>query len=205
VYATAERAGVPVPPDFLLLIRCHWRAFHQSPDSATRMRNCPTLRLPPPWRPSGRRDVEMLGGIVEGLLKESNRHPWEDGLRSPAQGRTLPTSSTHPRRRSRYSLPDCLGEAQAPLLPERLTLGQARSEFSPIEALFDESCRRDRREPQVRFAQLRRGSAADGLRLWRQAPEPGRASGILFQPHCTPERRETCCGPTYTMSPPHNY
>ena len=28
----------------------------------------------------------------------------------------------------------------------------------------------------------------DGLRLWRQALGPGRASGILFQPHCTPEQ-----------------
>jgi hypothetical protein len=117
--------------------------------------------------------------LVEGLLKESNRHPlggiffellrkagepWADLLDPP----TVPLDVA--------TCLDRLGEAQVPLLPVRISPTGPGSDEAPIEALFDEMlhCGRDRREPQVRFARL----AGEALRSGRFAVvEAGTGTG----------------------------
>jgi hypothetical protein len=177
----AERVGVPGPPDFLLLDTLPLaRLFHQSPGQ--RHTNEELAQHYGCHHPGAHRadvDVEMLSGVVEGLLKETNRHPlggmvfellrkagdpWADLLDPP----TVPLDVA--------ACLDCLGEAQAPLLPERVAPAGPGSDEAPIEALFDEMiCRgRDRREPQVRFARL----AGEALRSGRFAiVEAGTGTG----------------------------
>jgi hypothetical protein len=124
-------------------------------------------------------DVEMLSGIVEGLLKETNRHPlgvmlfellrkagdpWADLLDPP----TVPLDVT--------AYLDRLGESQTPLIPARVAPAGPGSDEAAIEALFDEMLHRgrDRREPQVRFARL----AGEALRSGRFAVvEAGTGTG----------------------------
>src|SRR5262249_35406783 len=73
----AERVGVPVPPDFLLLDTLPLaRLFHQRPGQRhTNEELAQHYGCHRPGVHPADVDVEMLGGVVEGLLKETNRHP----------------------------------------------------------------------------------------------------------------------------------
>src|SRR5262249_23888244 len=104
-------------------------------------------------------DVEMLCGVVQGLLAEPSRHPagaliyellrkagdpWGDLLEPPLLALDLEATLAR------------LGEAQPPLLPLRGASEGPGAEDTAIEVLFAEMVARgrDRREPQVRFARL---------------------------------------------------
>jgi ATP-dependent DNA helicase DinG len=161
IRSVAERVGVAVPEDFEVLDTLPLaRLFHQSPGQ--RHTNEDLAERYGCHRTGAHRadaDVEMLCGVVQGLLGETGRHPagaliyellrragdpWGDLLEPPLL--PLDLEATLAR----------LGEAQTQLLPLRGASEGPGAEDAAIETLFSEmvSRGRDRRGPQVRFAEL---------------------------------------------------
>ncbi|HEV2765468.1 MAG TPA: RecQ family ATP-dependent DNA helicase, partial [Pyrinomonadaceae bacterium] len=168
----AARVGLEVPSDLLLLDTLPLaRLFLQG--AGQRHTNEALAKHYGSFRTGAHRadaDVEMLCGTIEGLMGETNRHPagtliyellrrsedpWGDLLEPPRAPLDLEAALA------------LLGGAQKPLLPTpderrraRGSAPAAGAEEASVAALFDEMARggRERREPQIRFAQL--GAAA---------------------------------------------
>jgi ATP-dependent DNA helicase RecQ len=177
----AGRVGVTLPSDFGVLDTLPLsRLFHQAPGQ--RHTNEELAEYYGCHRPGAHRadaDVDMLCGVVQGLLSEPSRQPagalifellrragdpWGDLLAPPPL--PLDLEATLAR----------LGETQPPLLPLRGPPKGPGAENSDMEALFSQmiSRGRDRREPQVRFARL----AGEALRAGRFAVvEAGTGTG----------------------------
>src|SRR5262249_25462629 len=139
----AARVGAALPADFNVLDTLPLaRLFHQA--SGQRHTNEDLAQHYGCHRPGAHRadaDVEMLCGVVEGLLGEPSRHPagaliygllrragdpWGDLLEPPLL--PLDLEATLAR----------LGEAQPPLLPLRGASEGPGAEDAAIEALFAE-------------------------------------------------------------------
>jgi len=128
-------------------------------------------------------DVETLCDIIEGLLGETNRHPAGSLIYELLRRAGDPWGDLIEPPRAPLDVDSVLarfGEAQPPLLPERNDKSRRTSrsgaEADRVAEIFDEMTRRgrDRREPQVRFAQV----SADALRSGRFAVvEAGTGTG----------------------------
>ncbi len=177
----AGRVGILLPEDFQVLDTLPLaRLFHQAPGQRHKNEDLAErygCHLAGAHRADV--DVEMLCGIVQGLLTEPSRHtagaliyellrrakdPWGDLLEPPLVPLDIEATLAH------------LGEAQPPLLPLREESEGPGAEDAAIEGLFAEMVGRgrDRREPQVRFARL----AGEALRAGRFAVvEAGTGTG----------------------------
>jgi ATP-dependent DNA helicase DinG len=165
----AARVGVALPEDFLVLDTLPLgRLFHQAPGQ--RHTNEDLAEHYGCHRSGAHRadvDVEMLCGVVHGLLGEPSRHPagalihellrragdpWGDLLEPSHLPFDLEATLAH------------LGEEQPPLLPLRSASEGPGAEDATIEALFGEMVARgrDRRDPQIRFARLAGGALRAG-------------------------------------------
>jgi ATP-dependent DNA helicase RecQ len=162
----ASRVGLEMPVDFLLLDTLPLaRLFLQG--RGQRHTNVTLAEYYGCLREGAHRadvDVEMLCGTLEGLLGETNRHPagaliYELLKRSgDPWGRLLDPPKT---LLDADAILARFGERQAPLLPtrqERRAKGETPSAHisESVGSVFEEIARRgrERREPQIRFAQL---------------------------------------------------
>ncbi|HZH32559.1 MAG TPA: RecQ family ATP-dependent DNA helicase [Pyrinomonadaceae bacterium] len=185
----ATRVGLEVPADLVLLDTLPLaRLFLQG--AGQRHNNEALAEHYGSFRTGAHRadaDVEMLCGTVEGLIGETNRHPagaliyellrrsgepWADLLDPPQHSFDL------------EAILSLFGGAQKPLLPTPVERRGALGASAPIQGaeegnvneLFEEMARagRERREPQIRFAQL----GAEALRSGRFAVvEAGTGTG----------------------------
>lgn len=183
----AARVGLEVPADLLVLDTLPLaRLFLQG--AGQRHTNEALARHYGSFRAGAHRadaDVEMLCGTVEGLAGETNRHPAGALIYELLRRSGDPWGDLLDPPRAPFDLEATLalfGRAQKPLLPtpdeRRRARGAAPSgaEEAGVAALFEEMARagRERRAPQLRFAQL----GAEALRAGRFAVvEAGTGTG----------------------------